>query len=269
MSPSLNGCTLFDESDRPLPALSRLLQIVGMDTTDADLAAINTWAQRNLLRRQERWDKQTDHYESLRAELLPLFDACGITRAAYPDGARYEGALIHGSLLGTTRLRLNFLIDQWSKGIRFPRLYFLTGDRPLAPGIETFDEAAPDIHTECEMIRELWKRADVPQDMRDAVEVHFIRVPMHTDPQTGKARRPTTDDTVFAWVETDPADGRYLAVSNAPYICRQDLVMQTLAPQYSYDAVGCGCNPHERIVILLDELARLIYQVNINRSSRP
>ena len=61
--------------------------------------------------------------------------------------------------------------------------------------------------------------------------------------------------------KTAPLYGRYLAVTNAPYTNRQDLVVRALAPSdYGFDTIGSGASEQEKVAIFLDELARLIFQ---------
>jgi hypothetical protein len=72
--------------------------------------------------------------------------------------------------------------------------------------------------------------------------------------------RPTTEDTVHLWLKTTPPPGHYLAISNAPFIPRQDYIVQTLSPkEYSIDTIGPGAKDGEKMIIFLDEIARLLF----------
>jgi hypothetical protein len=166
-----------------------------------------------------------------------------------------------------------------SFGTKFTHLYFLTGERPLDPILEdekalTSDEGsllkirkdwAPPTEfpkTESEMIQLVWMQSNIPEDMRSQVTVHFINAPMKKDLKTGKLLRPTTDDTVELWLKNSPPLGRYLAVTNAPYTTRQDVVTRTLvSSEYGFDTIGAADpDNQEKMAIYLDELARLIFQ---------
>lgn len=227
----------------------QLMKLLGMEEGE-DLDSINDWAQANLLRRGERWEKQSDRYEPLRPEILGLLRELGFVDAKYPVFDEYEGAIVHGGQLSTVELRVNFLIRMWKRGVRFSDLYFLTGERHLK-------EQILGVNTETEMIKRLWEISDVPEKMRNGVQVHYIHAK-----GKGPEVRPTTDDTVVTWLAEDPTPGRYLAVSNAPYRCRQDLVKRSIAPkEFLFDTVGPEADPEAPIALFLDEVARTIYQM--------
>ncbi|VHO03442.1 hypothetical protein [Candidatus Rhabdochlamydia sp. T3358] len=271
---------LFDENYQPRVKLIQLLELVGMEPLNGSEKAIiqiNNWAQKNLLRQGERWQEQTNRFEELKPQIKPLLRELGFVDALFPHFKEYEGVIVHGALLPRARLRLYYLIEQWQQGVRFSHIYFLSGERPLEVNREnesTFmddsksplkirkDWAAPleFPKTEREMIQLVWEQSEIPEDMRK-VEVHFINALMKKDAKGESSIRPTTDDTVKAWLETKPPHGRYLAITNAPYINRQDLTVRIIAPfKYSFDTVGSGAGQQEKMAIILDELARFIFQ---------
>lgn len=271
---------LFDENNQPRGTLLELLQVVGMEplnTSEKAIVQINNWAQKNLLRQGERWQEQTSRFEELQAKITPLLNKLGFLEASYPHFKEYQGAIVHGALLPRVRLRLHYLIEQWNQGVRFPHLYFLSGERPLEAQYENQNSLMDDNgslvkirkgwviplefpKTESEMIQLVWEQSEIPEDMRREVEVHFITAPMKKDPKSEKLLRPTTDDTVETWLKVLPPQGRYLAITNAPYINRQDLVVRSIAPsEYGFDTVGPGSSEQEKTAIFLDELARFIF----------
>jgi hypothetical protein len=231
--------------------LLKLLEIVGMEPlnpSEEALPQINQWAQKNLLRQGERWDKQTDKFEDLTFQLKPLLTELGFVEGTPPHLTEYRGAIIHGSLYPTVSRRLHYLIEQWNRGIRFSQLYFLSSDLPLDSG-----------QTECEMVRNLWNQSQIPESMQE-VQVFFINAPMKNDTKGNKTIRPTTEDTIIYWLQANPPPGCYLAISNAPYINRQDLVIKTIAGKdYTFDTAGYGAKEEEKMAIFLDELARFIF----------
>lgn len=272
---------LFDENFQPRPKLLQLLQVLGMEPLDptADvLTQINGWAQKNLLRQGERWEQQTEQFDALAPSLLPMLEDLGFVHAVPAHFSEYQGALVHGALLTRVRSRLYNLIEQWEQGVRFKRLYFLSGDRPLESDREGKNALLSDAEsklkirpdwvspsvlpaTESEMVRFVWAQSLIPVDMRGQVEVYFIEAPMKSDPVSGKLVRPTTDDTVKMWLQTCPPPGRYLAISNAPYINRQDLVLRSIVSgDYGFDTIGTAASKQEKMAIYLDEIARLIFQ---------
>ncbi len=275
---------LFDANFRPKVKLMQLLSILGMPALDPDenaLNQINSWAQKNLLRQGERWQEQNHRFEELTPRLKPLLKELDFVKATVPHFKEYQGALIHGAMLPTARLRLHYLIKQWKCGIRFSHLYFLSGDRPLQAEHENEETLLSDQKsplkireewsrphqlpkTEAEMMRFIWEQSEIPEDVRKQVKVHFIHAPMKKNPGSEKSLRPTTDDTVEYWLKNSPPLGRYLAVSNSPYINRQDLVVRMMASKgYEFETIGPEAIEQEKMAIFLDELARFIYQTKI------
>lgn len=269
---------LFDENHKPRAKLIELLEIVGMENPK-EISQINDWAQKNLLRKGERWEEQTLQFEKLKSKISPLLTDLGFVNATTPHFTNYEGAMIHGAILSRVRLRLHYLIKQWELGTRFTHLYFLSGERPLDPMLENektlmSDEESllkirkdwiPPLEfpkTENEMIFLVWMQSDIPEDMRSQVEVHFINAPMKKEPKTEKLLRPTTDDTIKLWLKSSPPLGRYLAVTNYPYTARQDVVTRTfVSGEYGFETIGAAdLDNQEKMAIYLDELARLIFQ---------
>jgi hypothetical protein len=272
---------LFDENEQPRDKLLELLKMIGMkslDKSEKPILQINNWAQKNLLRQGERWQKQTDRFEELKPKIEFFLRELGFIDASFPHFKKYQGAIVHGALLSSVRCRLSYLIEQWKKGIRFSHLYFLSGERPLDPMRESKNVFFQDENsslkirkdgleltefptTEYEMVQLLWKQSEIPEDMRKHVQVHFINAPMKKDPQSESFIRPTTDDTIQYWLKTEPPYGRYLAVTQAPYMNRQDLVVRKIASkEYLFDTVGSSAHEQEKIAIILDELARCIFQ---------
>lgn len=288
---------LFNEEFIPAPELLDLLHCVGMPQELIAIGEINSWAQANLLRQGERWNQQTDKFESLRDELFPLFEQLGfihriepvpyatykpgvIQLQVYPYYNYYDGAIVHGATLGRVRLRLHHLVELWRNNVRFHDIYFLTGDRTLdverenvsyllSPAADCPLKIRSDWHApvnlpanETEMVKFVWEQSAIPTEMRNSVNVHFVSAPKKLDPKTGNIVRPTTDDTADCFFSI-AKPGRYIAVSNQPYVTRQDLAVRARMPEgFVLDTVGVELSKRENIVIILDELARLIYQMN-------
>jgi hypothetical protein len=280
----------FDREGKPSERLLTLLGVLGMETLNpqkSESAQINAWAQKNLLRKGERWQCQSTQFENLRTTLLPLLTDLGFVNAVSPHFTHYQGAIVHGSLLQSARLRLHCLIEQWQRGVRFTHLYFLTGERPLEEQYENRQTLTQDgdsplkikkgwrepdalAETEVEIMQLIWEQSDIPEEMLRQVEVHFISAPRRKDPTSGKMVRPTTDDTVEMWLKASPPPGLYLTVSNAPYTNRQDLVTRTIAPSlYTFDTIGARAAPQEKMAVFLDEFARLIFQMTKLQIDKP
>ena len=266
----LNG--VFVDHFKPREELIQLLTLAGMDETKQDMDEINVWAQKNFLRKGERWEAKDHKFEILGPRMKPLLERLGFFQAVNPKWNDYLGALVLGATLSTTKARINNLLEKWNQGVRFKDLYFLTGERDIDPLIEHFDEiqtTRTDLpKTECEMIRWLWNHLDIPKELLQQVQVHFVCAPSKRNPQTGEKMRPTTEDTIKEWLKNGPPTGRYLAISNAPYILRQDLILKMLAPvEYELDTIGDEVSDSLKMAIILDELARLIYQFKLKKDT--
>lgn len=254
---------LFDEKNRPQALLLNLLEIVGMQPLSQSPYEINQWTQMHLLRSGERWEQTSGRFENLKPQIKPILSRLGYVEEVSPRFQTYQGAIVHGALLSGLQYRLDYLLQLWKQGIRFPSLYFLSGERPL----EQYEKKSlclidpqMNLQTEYEMTKFLWEHTNVPNDMRNKVAIYYINAPMQKDIKLEKMIRPNTDDSVRAWLSLNPPHGRYLAVTNNPYVQRQDLVIKTIAPAtYSFDTVGPKANQNERMAIFLDELARYIY----------
>jgi hypothetical protein len=271
---------LFDENNQPRVKLLQLLELVGMEPLNPSEKAvlqINEWAQKNLLRQGERWQAQTERFEALKLQIKPLLTELNFVEATLPHFKEYQGAIVHGGLLPRVRLCIHYLVEQWTQSVRFSHLYFFSGERPLevqeSRAALMQDESSPlkirqewvapleFPKTECEMMQFVWEQSAIPEDMRQAVEIHFINAPLKKDSTSGRWLRPTTDDTVEAWLKTQPMQGRYLAIAKAPYTNRQDSVVRLIAPKtYQFDTIGPGANEQEKVAIFLDEVARFIFQ---------
>lgn len=221
--------------------------------TDGDLTSIYEWSQQ-FLRKGERWEIQDSKLETKRADIMPLLKAMGLVDAKNPAFMTYTGAIVHGALLSTMQKRLEYLVDQWKAGVRFNHLYFLTGERDIIPEHESYLSIDKNPKTEYDLAIILWEKTPLPEDMRKQVILHFINA-LKKD-----AMRPNTVDTVISWLSENPPKGRYLAVSNAPYIVRQDLILRSLSPiDIEIDTIGYAAKSDEKIAIFLDEIARILY----------
>lgn len=259
---------LVDGNKLPKIELVQLLECAGLESTKVSLDEMNDWAQAHLLRRGERWDMQSEQYEPLKQAIYPLLCKLGFIQERSPCFTNYEGAIVHGARLSLLLLRLNYLCKQWEEGVRFYQLYFLSGERPLDPIHEKRDS----FNTEIEMIQWIWDHTEVPEEMRSKVKVYFVNASLNKDSLSQKIYRaqadlpacgirPTTEDTIKAWLECKPSYGCYLAVSNAPYTNRQDIILRRLAPpNYCFDTIGPGIGSQEKIAIVLDEVARCIFE---------
>jgi hypothetical protein len=94
------------------------------------------------------------------------------------------------------------------------------------------------------------------------IPVLFVAVPML--PSGSTLRRPTTDDTIDAWVATNPGPCTALFVADQPFCGYQWAVLHRLLPtEIDFDMVGQEANPEKHplsAAISLDSIARWLYR---------
>lgn len=254
------------------PLIFKLLNLTGVSCDDQALASVVDVTQQHWLRKSgtERWDienKEVPHQQ----EIYKICDQLGMFQEITPEHQNYEYAFILGALFSRMKVRLEYLIECFKQGVRFNSVVFLTGSRPanaaqgenqeaLEQWVNSKIEVMP--QTEAEILKFIYDHIQMPDEMRK-IPIQIINVPMLQNPDSSFAR-PTTADTVEYWLKTNPKPGKILAISNQPYIWYQHSVMQTLLPNlFEVDTVGQGSFVDQKIGVLLDTLARILYQKKI------
>lgn len=216
----------------------------------------------------ERWEMEkliTEHD----TELKKLFDEIGLYQEIKPTDQHYSYLLILGGLFSRMQKRFDYAIQLYQAGIRFNKIVLLAGARPavsdqgenltnfLAFSGQTVLDKVP--QTETEMLKFIYDHSHMPEAMKK-IPVQIIDVPMlATD--SGTLRRPSTSDTITWWLNTNPTPGSCLAISNQPYVAYQQSVLQTILPaDFNIQTVGPVCTQNEEISVLLDTLARILFQ---------
>lgn len=250
LTTSAKAIELFDEKHTPHPALSQILQTEGVNSTD--FTEILQATQKQWLRKAggERWHIQDTSYthEQSCQEL-------GMLETIKPTKKYYDYAVVLGATVPSMQKRMQFLKELLvNRKIKVNKIVLLTGPRKLIPEVDflALDDSLhqiKDMQTETEagayILNRLFpSRAEV--DVIDAIEF--------------SGARPNTDDTVRAWLKTNPKSGKVLAISHQPYVSRQEKVLQKLLPKsFNIDGVGVGVVKKVSDQNLLDELARWIY----------
>jgi len=167
-----------------------------------------------------------------------------------------------GATTSRMQMRLDYLKQLWNEGIRFSEVVWLTGERPLDPKADGLLDRCSN---ESEASHILWEEADLPEEMRH-LPVVFIAVPMKME--GALLKRPTTADTIIAWVENFPGVCSALFVSDQPFCGYQFSVVKGSLPEtVQFDLVGQGADPRSHpaaAAITLDAIARWIYQDHLN-----
>jgi len=242
---------LFSSGNIISPSLLKIFSILNMQH-DGTFADIVQKAQTQLLRKkgQERWDIDP-LFEDKRQELLPHLKALGFIDALAPEPGMYEYLLIFGFV--TTDVKSHFdYIAQYitSRVIACKQVILLTSALPLPLHAPCRAFGA----TEAAMMQSIYH-----DSLLSAIPYTCIEVPMITE--NNATRRPTTADTVQAWIVTNPTPGNCLALSGQPFIRRQLRIAQDVLPTtFSVTPTGPKAEKNLSIALYLDELARAMYQ---------
>ena len=154
---------------------------------------------------------------------------------------------------------MHYLVEEWNRGVRFDTIVFLTGQRPLHPTKEKQFKG-----TETTMMLQTWDETEMPKALRDLPLIVVDAPPL---PERG---RPTTESTIYAWLEQKPDPGSSLFFSNQPYVNYQQVVIQSLLPRsFKVETVGPKGGENLPTSVLLDNVGKWLYWKNIslNRSS--
>lgn len=233
----------------PFKTLCELLQLpADLSPAELVLETQRLWVQSD----KERWEYD-QRYEPLKQQIWPLFDQMGLLQAIKPQKQHYDYALVHGSLLKSIERRISYLEELMKEGVRFDRLIFLTGARPLLDA----EKAATGVNTEKEMVEWVYQRSHLPKD----IPVLFIDAPMKM--RAGMLRRPQTTDTIQLWLQQNPPKGSLLAVSSQPYAAYQDAVVAYFLPEgYELETVGPAVLGSPGVSIILDSIAKELFWRN-------
>jgi hypothetical protein len=267
-------CQTLEECGKPSAALLEVLETFGI-THDGSWSSIQKATESAWLSHGRNVDLQdipAVHDVNLE-KTYSLFTRLGMTQTFTPKETWYDYGVILGALTSTVRQRIWFLKKLWESGIHFETLVFLTGDRPLDPKLESeqlllnpanspypFREQwtwiGPLPTNETEMMRLVFDQLALPAEWRNMPLI------IADAPKPPGMKRPHTEHTVLAWLAMHPEPGTLLVISNQPFVCRQEAVIEPLLPAgFEIETVGPGFN-FERLeqekrgtAILLAELA--------------
>lgn len=211
---------------------------------------------------KERWEIE-DIHEDNRVAILKTFEKMGVLDTLHPVDMHYDYGIVHGATLDRSQSRMLFLIELHNKGIKFDTIVVLSGKRVLtADEQKRLNYAA---ENEYEMVKIVWDQLDVPESLKQ-IPITFVDSPMIQ--KDGIISRPTTGDTIKTWLKSNPMPGSALTISNQPFCEYQDSVTRTYLPRsFQIETVGPAADQDEiRISVLLDNLARWLYQENMRRN---
>ncbi|WP_419533325.1 hypothetical protein [Endozoicomonas sp.] len=242
------------------------LNIPHAPTLDSIINASQVWRRKPG---QERWELPTLNISKTQKDrAFELLDQLGLVSPARPPNKQYDYALLLGATAPGMKRRLDYLAYWWNQGIRFKRLIFLVGQRPLNPGIDYLDilTRKPDDQnlgqlpfTETEAAIMLHQLAPMPEAMRD-MPVEFIDTPRNW--RNRLWHRPNTRDTLKQWIKVEPLPGTALVISDQPHGAYQkEVVRQELPVGFSVDLAAGPADPATTLPIYLDALALWLYNL--------
>lgn len=247
-----------------ISTIRHIFSIIGLPSP-ASAGLLNDIAQQHLLRKpnQEIWE--VDHrFEDKREQLLPLFADLNFITEIPPVPGHYTYAIIHGSLRYDVQRLTEYLTKISQAGtVAYDSVVLLSSARPLDPSKEDVTLGS----TESEMMQTLYERSQLA-----AYPYILVNAPLHP------GGRPTTDDTVRAWLypqkfqqsHSAPMPGKCLSISEQPFIQRQEKVLQMLLPRnFSVAAAGPASEENYPVAVYLDTLARTLYEELQFLASKP
>ena len=225
---------------------------------------------------QDRWELPALYLsKSSEKRITKLLDEIGLTTVIAPARKKYDYALLLGSTVPDMKQRLDCLEHWWNQGVRFNRLIFLVGQRPLYPNVDNLQSlegqsdhftnkklGSPFTETEAAMM--LHQLMPMPASMK-AVPVEFIDTPRNWI--DGLWHRPNTRDTVKHWLKTSPKQGSAIVISSQPSgLYQQEVVRQEL-PEFEIDLIANPKKSPTSLSVCLDALALWLYNVNLKLDS--
>ena len=239
-------------------ALLTLLDIPHDNTRASLVQATQVWRRKSGV---ERWEVPDLTLSPTRQQaVLALLTDLGIVHQRVPREKEYDYVLMLGATVPAMERRFQSVVDLWGQGIRYRRVYFLTGQRPLVPEIDKVDALVKRVTgndknraawpvTESEAARMIWFSTPLTGAPAD-----FIESPRKW--QNNQWVRPSTQDTLEEWLATSPDPGSVLVISEQPHMRYQmAVVRQTLPYSFSIDASAAAAKADTRIVTYLDALA--------------
>ncbi len=249
--------------------LERLCEITQI-AYDDDTAVMVTTMQKNWLRstHKELSELEERFSEKERSEIWEIAKQLGFVSEKIPKKTTFEQCALLGGMLPCFQHRLHYLIELWSRGVRFKNWVFLAGQRKLLKHERFFkdldspknlvhnEEAPPE--NEGEMMQLYYQRATLPAEMR-LIPFQLINLPMRS--HQGKKMRPTTADTIRAWAKNQQAKN-CLFVTDQPFCLYQEAVIEADKPSgVSFEIVGAHLrHSHFSATAFLDTFARYFYQ---------
>lgn len=252
--------TRFHTNGLPTESLKSLFKCLGISIST--LQEANAYAQKNFLRKGERWDDQSSNplfftLQQNKDLLTAAIKNLGMLDSYYPQKRNYDFILITGELKDTVQEKLHYLAELKKNGLTYSTVFLLGGEREL---LDEEKRDLPDhITTESQMILFLFQNHPLSKDT-EGILINTPRIQR----QDGTSTRPTTHSTLAHFATIAPHVGSCLLISNTPYIIRQTKIAQHILDQNRFPVEGIGKkmnDDEEDVFLLMDEFARTLYEI--------
>lgn len=244
---------LLDRENRPRPALISLLDLFTIHCDHTLPAIIQATQARWRQADKERWLMEPRE-EEFKVAALPLLKELGFISTVLASKMHYLYAIVLGGFVPRMQRRIDLLIDEWQRGVRFDHLVILTGKRPLDP---VHEPEFAHLQTESKVLAHMCEQ--LPQEIL-SLPCTFIDSDMQQDAR-GNVRRPNTVDTIVDWFKYTPRPGDCLGLADQPFVNYFDAVFHTHLPaKFTLEVIGYEVEPDLLMGMLLDNLTRCLYQ---------
>jgi hypothetical protein len=259
----LTGLNIIEEDQKSFEAA--LTHLVGLTQGTEDKPA---WLRPKGKERSAQ--KDTSEMEKNRSKYIELFHQLGLfkEKGLCKDEGKGEGnvVLLFGAKQACVEGRLNYLQSLVKKGLNISKLVLLGGQRKLGEDenihIQPTGEKA---QTELEMMEALVYALVKNKQLDESIKIVPINALME-----GDKKIPNTADTIKQWLEIDKElhpelHHNILGVSNEPHVSYQGAILKAvldnngLLGSSTVETVGGAMSKNEKIVTVLDALARFIY----------
>ncbi len=262
------------------------------------LIALNDVLQTNWLRAPgtERYQLSDDALPvKQRDNIRKALEQLGLYREVPPTKQNgqfttYDCVFLMGALQSRVEKRFDYLLSLWEKGVRFKRLYILSGERKLAgkeiePMTEYFEKNHQEANEE-NMVKHIVTHKKMPFSMQEALNNGTLEMIYVTSSAKPNAHRSKAFDNFIGWMNLYGAQGEMtrqdktiLIISNQPFVAYIGAVasramsdefhepVETLGNfdnqykignNYFIEVVGPGDTPRT-LTVGLDSLARWVY----------
>ncbi|WP_213318630.1 hypothetical protein [Chlamydiifrater volucris] len=214
----------------PLRSILAQLGAVDLESKEDIKEALRIWRLEEVERREGKIKEHVclSDVHAFYNDLSMLY----MTQVVPAYSATYDTAVILGGTLPSIRQRLDFLVREWNRGVRFRKIVFLCGERPLYRNIEereqffdvrhnpfpvesSWDERVGDMpKSEEGVARFVWSQMKLPKIWRDTSKMSVVFI---CAKPTGDRTRATREDTLKLFRSYE-GFSKTLFVSSQPFI---------------------------------------------------